>query len=263
MPHLDPDRLRREQYASADNLNARRALHERFSTNPYGWQRWVFDRLLRLAPADVLEIGCGPGALWQDNLDRLPPSWRVTLSDFSAGMVGTARRALPSGPFRYAVLDAARLALADSTFDCAVANHMLYHVADRPAALREVARILRPGGVLLAATNGADHLVELNNLGRRHGFDMEMLDSAPFLLQNGESQLRQVFPQVDCERYEDSLRVTEGETLVAYIRSVGGRMPDASAIEGLRAEVEERIQRDGLVTIRKEVGLFIARTPNR
>jgi len=264
MPHLDQDRLRREQYASADNLNARRALHTRFSTNPYGWQRWVFDRLLDLSPTDVLEIGSGPGALWRDNLDRLPASWRVVLSDFSDGMVRTARGALPRRDgFRYAVFDVLHLAASGAAFDCVVANHMLYHVPDRIEALREIARVLRPGGAFLAATNGESHLRELNDLAQRHGFDMEQLDSAPFTLQNGAEQLNEIFQEVVCQRYEDGLRVTDAEPLADYIRSVINAPPDRAAMDGLRRDVAERIDRDGWFTIHKEVGIFTARAARR
>ncbi len=50
------------QYRDDQNLNARIALHARFSTNPYGWQRWVFDILER---AGLPCSSAGPGAgLW-------------------------------------------------------------------------------------------------------------------------------------------------------------------------------------------------------
>ena len=53
-----------EQYRNSHNLDARIALHDRFSTNKYDWMRWVFDHMLA-APAvsRVLEIGCGTGQL--------------------------------------------------------------------------------------------------------------------------------------------------------------------------------------------------------
>src|SRR5690242_12312565 len=88
----DRDYLRTQQYVTASNLDARMALHAGYSTNPTGWQRWVFDQLELAPDSAVLELGCGPARLWQENLDRLPPGWRVTLADFSPGMVATARQ---------------------------------------------------------------------------------------------------------------------------------------------------------------------------
>src|SRR5262249_52405517 len=88
--------LRMHQYGDASNLNARIALHTRFSTNRYGWHRWVYDHLLdALGPeACILEVGCGPADLWRRNEARIPPNWRITLSDYSPGMIAEARRSL-------------------------------------------------------------------------------------------------------------------------------------------------------------------------
>ena len=91
----------RRQYHDDSNLNARSALHERFSTNPYGWHRWVFDHLTTLpVQMCILELGCGPGYLWDANRDRIPAGWDLTLTDFSAGMVdsGSAEAQRPQHP---------------------------------------------------------------------------------------------------------------------------------------------------------------------
>lgn len=249
--------LRTDQYASSRNLDARLALHQRFSTNPYGWHRWVFDRLLAIDPRRILEIGCGAGTLWHANADRLPAHWRVLLSDFSVGMVAEARRSLPARQaFAHVVFDATAFAVADCNFDCVVANHMLYHVTDRAAALRAAACCLKDGGSFIAATNGAGHLGELDSLARRHGFALDALSSARFTLENGGAQVDTVFDDVRCEIYDDSLEVTEAEPLVAYVLSA---MPGHGDVEALRREVENEIAVRGVFRIRKEAGVFCAR----
>src|SRR5690349_6102798 len=87
-----------DQYRSSANLAARIDLHLQCSTNPYGLQRWIFDRLA-LAPGHrVLEIACGTGSLWSENLDRIPRGLKLVLSDISPGMVETTRLALPERP---------------------------------------------------------------------------------------------------------------------------------------------------------------------
>ena len=64
--------LQKTQYRDSRNLDARAALHRRFSTAVSDWQPWVFD-LLQLKPGmRVLECGCGPGWLWRENVARLP-----------------------------------------------------------------------------------------------------------------------------------------------------------------------------------------------
>ncbi|MDQ2902334.1 MAG: hypothetical protein M3Y81_02115 [Chloroflexota bacterium] len=83
-----------KQYNTSANLTARIQLHERFSTNPTDWYRWVFDQLAIPPGSRVLELGTGSGQLWLHNLDRIPTSWDITLSDFSSGMLHDAQKKL-------------------------------------------------------------------------------------------------------------------------------------------------------------------------
>jgi len=86
--------LLERQYRTAQNLNARIELHERFSTNPEPFPRWVFDRLRLPSEADIPEVGCGNGNLWAANRDRIPAGWRLPLTDSSRGMIDEARERL-------------------------------------------------------------------------------------------------------------------------------------------------------------------------
>jgi methylase of polypeptide subunit release factors len=90
----DPAYLLGHQYRTDSNLKARMSVHERFRTNPLGWHRWVFDQLPRESAARVLELGAGNGAFWRENIERLPADWTVIITDFSAGVLESARRAL-------------------------------------------------------------------------------------------------------------------------------------------------------------------------
>jgi len=251
--------LREVQYRDDANLNARVELHRRFSVNPGDFQRWEFDQLELVARARVLEIGCGPGLLWAANLDRVPAGWEVLLTDFSSGMVEVARARLGGGAFRYAVADARALPHPAAAFDAAIANHMLYHVPERPRAIRELARVLRPDGVLFAVTNGRGHMRELDDLmarlGRR-GFGRE---SARFGLENGAAQLGEAFAEVELRRWEDALVVTEPEPVVAYVRS----MPGSDGVDSgaVRREAAAVIARDGAFRVGKATGIFVARSP--
>ena len=142
------------QYRTAANLAARQRIYQ-YATRDVAWHAWVFQQMRPPLPPDarVLELGCGNGALWRETLDRVPPRWRVTLSDLSAGMLDDARRGLAHGASRFHVarIDAQSIPFADQSFNAVVANHMLYHVPDRPRAYGEIARVLRPGGRLFAA----------------------------------------------------------------------------------------------------------------
>ncbi len=134
------------QYKTDANLRARMNLHRRFGAHAIPWQQWVFAKLALPDSAHVLEIGCGPGALWQENAACLLPGWTIVLSDLSPGMVEQARRNLqPSGQpvdssFQYIVGDVQSIPCVTGVFDVVIANHMLYHVPDRVRALAEIAR---------------------------------------------------------------------------------------------------------------------------
>ena len=67
-----------EQYKEPSNLKARAAIY-RFAVGKAYGSDWLFDRLLETIPtdADVLDVGSGPGGLWQKNKRRVPRSWRI------------------------------------------------------------------------------------------------------------------------------------------------------------------------------------------
>jgi len=254
---MDPQSLA-AQYATSANLSARIELHQRFSTNPYGLQRWVFDRLQLVPGMRVLEIACGAGSLWRENLDRLPSGLDLVLSDFSIGMVETTRGIVPGAAFVTCALPT--LPFASGQFDLVIANHMLYHVAERQQGLAEIRRVLRPDGALFAATNGIDHLREIKELMLDLQLDAHDV-SASFTLENAEEQLRGAFARIERDEYADSLRVTDPELLLRYIASVSPRAAEAIDARGgeVRSRIERRIAGDGAFQVMKSTGSFIAR----
>jgi SAM-dependent methyltransferase len=262
---LDQGYLLSEQYKDATKLRARVLLHERFSTNEYGWMLWVFDHFGFPAGGLILELGCGAGAQWMENADRLPSDWRVVLSDLSAGMVEEARGVLRHSRLicEFVVADGQRVPFADECFDGVIANHMLYHVPDVGNALSEARRVLKPGGRLLAATNGQKHMVELREMMRE--FDPSVAfgpEGYSFSLENGAGQLAPWFENTQRYRYEDSLMVTEAGPLIAYIiSSIGnaGRVFVGERLDELTAMMEEKLTVHGAIHITKDSGLFVAR----
>src|SRR6185437_6831553 len=93
--------LLNSQYKDATNFEARVELHRRFSVNPYGFHRWVFDHFTTNEESKLLELGCGPGGLWRSNRGRIPAGWQITLTDFSPGMLQEARARLGEERFAY------------------------------------------------------------------------------------------------------------------------------------------------------------------
>jgi ubiquinone/menaquinone biosynthesis C-methylase UbiE len=260
----DRQYLRSEQYRDDVKLSARIQLHQRFSTNRASWQRWLFDQLAAPDDADMLELGCGRGDLWRENRDRLRPTWRLVLTDLSEGMLDAARQRLAELTPRpdFCIADAQALPFEDAAFDIVIANHMLYHVPDRPRAFREIARVLRPGGHFHAATNGWGHLHELMALIERHAPE---LGTAPerigFSLDNGARQLRPWFAQVNISEFDDALEITEAEPAAAYALSTkASAVLVSERLQALYDDVAERILADGAFHVTKRAGLFSCQT---
>lgn len=262
--------LRSEQYNDAAKLNTRIALHERFSTNAYGWHRWVWDQFDLPATARILEIGCGPGMLWRENKERIPPNWNVTLSDFSEGMLAEARLTLGglNHPFRFELADAQALPFTDAHFDAVITNHMLYHVPDREQAYAEIRRVLRPDGQLFAATNGKTHMQEVDGIVR--SFDPRLATwskgghALTFLLETGGAELERWFDHIELRRYPNALLVNEAEPLVAFILSMAHTSEfDANHRAALHAHIKQQIAEHGPLHITKDTGVFIATKGNR
>jgi ubiquinone/menaquinone biosynthesis C-methylase UbiE len=263
----DQEYLLKEQYHDASNLSARAQLHARFSTNKQGWHRWVFDQLDLQPDARILELGCGPAWLWRENLDRIPAGWDITLSDFSPGMVAEAQQHLSESgrTFTFRQIDAQAIPFDSATFDAVIANHMLYHVPDRKAALAEIFRVLRPGGHFFAATNGTKHLKEIRELIQRftpHTYDAQMTQDVidAFTLETGADLIGQFFSQVHMTRYEDALVVTEVEPLLDYILSgiVARDSVSEDQVDAFREFLADQMAATGAILITKDSGLFEA-----
>ena len=259
----DQNYLKTDQYKDAANLSARVTIHGRFSTNPYGWFRWVFDRLAKL-PADskILELGSGFGLLWKSSIDRIPAGWKITLSDLSPGMLDAAWRNLvvTGRAFQFKEIDAQSIPFEAETFDAVIANHMLYHVPDRAKALSEIRRVLKADGRFFATTVGENHMKQMMDwYARVHVSKVRESFASPFTLENGMEQIRPYFSQVTLSRYEDNLLVTELQPLMYYIRS-GMRVAELSESElaTLQSDLEKELKEKGSIFITKDSGLFEA-----
>jgi ubiquinone/menaquinone biosynthesis C-methylase UbiE len=271
MAYDDPDFVAR-QYRDASNLGARISLHRRFSTGEQPLPRWIFDQLELPPDGRLLELGCGPGNLWTENLERIPQGWSITLTDISPGMVQEAEGRFGSdGRFAFRTVDARELPFEDDAFDAVVANHMLYHVPDRDRAFAEIVRVLAPGGTLYAATNGQNAQREMGWMQRvldpSHPDEDRFFAPLAFSLENGAKQLSRWFPEVSLLRHEDALAVTEVQPLLDYLVSGGAydvaRNTPADVFDRRVSELTEKLKRElaarGEIWITKDPGLFVAR----
>ena len=217
----------KNQYQNATNISSRINLHSLYSQNKQGWFPWIFEQC-RISPGlRILELGCGDGTLWTDNLSLLPEDISITLSDISSGMLRDARRAIGSSDTRFAfrAFDCRKIPCKDESFDLVIANHVLFYCDDIHSVLKEVRRVLAPGGRFLCSAYGKAHMQEVSQLVQ--DFDERIVLSADRLYErfgreNGQSILAPFFPKAQWLSYEDCLLVQDAEPLISYVLSCHG-----------------------------------------
>jgi SAM-dependent methyltransferase len=204
----DPAHVR-EEYATERNLEGRRGAY-RFATGPNAVEL-AFAAIAEGRPRRVVEVGCGPGELAEQV--RVELGAEVVAVDTSARMVELARgRGVDAR-----VGDVQELPFAEGEFDCAVAAWMLYHVPDVSRALDELARVLEPGGRLVAVTNYLDHLREIREL-----VGAPARTFTAFSGENGEELLRERFGRVERREASGGIEFPERQAVLDYVEATRG-----------------------------------------
>lgn len=199
----------RNEYATEQRFLRRRAAFAT-STGPSAIDA-VFDAVAESKPKRVLEVGCGPG----DMAERIARDLgaEVFALDQSERMVDLTRaRGLEA-----VVGDVQELPFEDESFDCTVAAWMLYHVADLDRGVSELARVLRPGGRLVASTNSVLNLRELWELVVRE----RGAENITFLAEDAEEWLRPHFLSVERRDVVGEMTFTREQALDYIENSIG------------------------------------------
>jgi arsenite methyltransferase len=127
---------------------ASRRIEKVYLTPDVAAQRFEVLQALALKEAErVLDVGSGPGLLAHDMALTVGAGGRICGIDISPAMLAMARRRCAECAWvEFERVDAMRLPYADGEFDAAVSTQVYEYVADLPAALAELYRVLRPGG---------------------------------------------------------------------------------------------------------------------
>ena len=159
-------------------------------------------------PATVLEVGCGAGQ-FAARIAAENPRARVVATDLSPRMAElTASRGVAAQ-----VADVQALPFGDGAYDVVAALWMLYHVPDLDAGLAELRRVLRPGGLLVAVTNGDEHTADL----RREAGGAPVVTA--FSSENGEQALRRHFRDVAREDITTRAVFDDHDAAASYLAS--------------------------------------------
>lgn len=248
-----------KQYKTAENLNTRISIHEKFSINQQPFGDWITSHY-QLAPGfKALELGCGTGDMWKSNLHMLPDNAQLILTDFSDGMLNAAKENLSGcSALEFCRVDIQSIPYEDASFDMVIANMMLYHVPDLDKGLSEVRRVLKQGGKFYCATYGEHGIMEfvndaLSDLGVSGSIGKQ------FTLQNGREKLSKHFTRVERLTREDGLKITHVEDFVDYVLSLSSLTGLENVTADTLMKAFEQKTVNGILYVPKEYGMFICK----
>jgi SAM-dependent methyltransferase len=271
---VDREYLTTVQYRTDANLAARQSIYQ-FQHPRIDLRAMVCDRAGLAGTEVVADIGCGNG-LYLAELARRGHRGRLLGVDLSAGMLAAARAAVsahtvsanPVPAAGVVVGDAAALPLADGAAEVTLALHMLYHVPDRAAAVRELRRITRDGGSVLVVLNGPDHLHELRELtaaaaaavGQPPGAFWADTGDGGLDIDHGADLLARAFGAVERHDFAAELVLPDPGPVLDYVASmrVTQGLADPGALVAAAAGLLAA-RGDGPIRIRTRSGCLVAR----
>lgn len=255
----------KEQYKTPENLNIRGNLYS-YNTNKTDWNNWCFSKMHISNKAKILELGCGTGDFWYKNRYSLKNDWRITLSDFSMGMLESTRKKLEkvNYDFTYEEIDAQDIPCEDEYFDVVIARHMLYLVPDIEKALSEIKRVLVKGGTFYVTTNSHDSMAELNALVEKFDPKMGLHNNGMgdrFDMEGGHLLLKNYFSEVKMDVLQGNIVVDDVEPIVAYKAST---VKGCSILVGEKKQqftkyVDDYIKNNGRLSITTKACIFKAK----
>ncbi len=101
---------------------------------------------------NLLDVGSGAGQIARHLLKYADAQARITCLDLSPEMLRRARQRLKTGWPTFLAADLSRLPFADAAFDCVTCGYVLEHLPDPRDGLRELSRVMVPGGRMLLLT---------------------------------------------------------------------------------------------------------------
>ncbi|MFI8101335.1 class I SAM-dependent methyltransferase [Streptomyces sp. NPDC086023] len=253
--------LSTQAYGTGQHLAARQSLYQ-WQTPRHDLPGLVVAELAGIR-GSVVDVGCGNGKFVQRIRDERP-DLTVLPMDISPGILTGIAGAVAA--------DAQQLPIADGVLGGVLAMHMLYHVEDQARAVRELSRVLTPGGIAIASTNSRTDKRELEDLWRRAAGDVLGIPEGParvqlsarFTLEEAPAILATAFEDVRTIPLPGVIEVTDPTPVVAHLSSYEAwadqmGVPFKETVERARERVEETIQAEGAFGVTCLGGILVCR----
>jgi malonyl-CoA O-methyltransferase len=243
---LDREAARRNADRASATYDASAVLQARL-------RQQLIDRLEWIAfkPEVIVDLGCGTGHA-AAALSRRWPEARVIAVDFAPGMLREAARREEASRIERLCADAESLPLPDASVDLLFCNLMLPWCDDPDAVFTEIARVLRPRGLLTFSTLGPDTLIELREAWRAADDATHVI---PFTdmhdIGDGLVRAGLVEPVLDVCRY--TLTYPDARSLMRDLKAIGAQNATTGRPRGLTGrgrlraveQMYERHRKDG------------------
>lgn len=262
---VEQECLVNEAYPDSSKLDARRQIY-RFLRSEQSFPEWLVGHLGG-SLGRLLDVGCGPGFY----MGKVRPNADLVVGiDLSAGMAREAKRVSRS----VAVADAESLPFAANSFDTTLCIHMLYHVANIPAAARELRRVTRMGGLVAVVTNGADHMRQIRDdfdstikAMSEHFAGSVLAEPRRFRMEDGNAILQPFFDHIGRDDMRSNLEIPEVEPIERYLESIRSfhepKLPRdvtwGEVLEKLLEHVHKTIEAQGVYRITTHSGVLLCK----
>lgn len=182
------------------------------------WAKDLLDTVALPAGTRVLDVACGTGIVARLAATQVGPTGRVVGLDINEAMLSVAR-AQPQptgGQIEWQQGDATRLPFPDGEFGAVLCQQGLQYVPDRPAALREMKRVLASGGRL-----------GLSVFSESVGYQIFERTAAQFVGEKAAAIMREAFALADLGELSELLKRAEFSTVQVHTRTLPARFASA------------------------------------
>lgn len=235
-----------EHYKTPTHYQNRMGTMNYITRNDSLWQ-WLAAQYDLSGTKKLLDIGCGDGEVWENLENKLPADTNIFLGDYSEGMLEASGQRIVSKNYKchfaYQQMDICHIPFNDHFFDTIFAHLVLYHASSMHQALRELKRVLQPGGVLGIATLSLDACAEIYEL--IHEIEPRIQPhtySAPFAAEVARSVLPKYFSSVTEKIYQADMVFDSSDPIITFLKSLEPFHP-ITVDECFYQECRERISK--------------------